>query len=89
MERDFSRSESILEAKFLLPEQIRLRDDVGDLSLQFRLPVVDVMQALRQTLCIRRLCPQRKCLGFFNHVACNVAYLAERPDNYINWAVVD
>jgi len=58
MERDFSRPQCVLEAKFLLTEQISLGDDVRDLSLQFRLPVVDVMQALSQTLRVRRLRPQ-------------------------------
>ena len=75
MQRDFRGPQSVLQTKFLLAEQVCLGDDVCDFSLQFRLPVVDVMKSLGQALGVCRLSPQRKCLRLLDHVACNMAHL--------------
>jgi len=75
MERDLSCPQCVLEPHFLLPEKISFGDHVRDLSLKFRLPVVDVVQSFSKSFGVGRLCPQRQRRGFFHHVAGHVPYL--------------
>jgi len=88
VQRNLSRSQRVLEAQLLLNEQVGLGDDVADLTPQFRLPVVDVVQALRQSLRVGRLRPQRQRLGLFDHVARHVANLDDTADNRSSFTTI-
>ena len=88
VQRNLGRSQCVLEAQLLLNEQVGLGDDVADLATQFRLPVVDVVQALRQSLRVGRLRPQRQRLGLFDHIARRVANLDDTADNRSSFTTI-